>query len=95
MNEDESVTPIALAMWRIPFSKKGKVVDILDELEALDVIENVNGPSSWINPLVAVEKPDCDVPIFLDMRQANYAILREKHPGLLLKKLCKKCQGQK
>ena len=29
-------------------------------------------------PLVAVEKPDGD--ICLDMRQANRAILREKHP---------------
>ena len=36
--------------------------------------------TSWVNPLVAVEKPNGDVRICLDMRQANQAILREKHP---------------
>ena len=59
---------------------KQKVIDKLEELEALDVIEKVNGPTSWINPLVAVEKPNGDVRICLDMRQANRAILRKKHP---------------
>ena len=55
LHVDESVTPIAQAMRRIPFSRKQKVVDKLEELEALDVIEKVNGPTSWINPLIAVE----------------------------------------
>ena len=52
----------------------------LKQVEELDVIEKVNGPTSWINPLVAVEKPNGDIRICLDMRQANHAILREKHP---------------
>ena len=67
-------------MQRIPFSRKQKVVDKLEDLEALDVMEKVNGPTSWISPLVAVEKPNGDVRIRFDMRQANRAILREKHP---------------
>ena len=49
-------------------------------LEELDIIEIDNGPTSWINPLVAVEKPNGDIRICLDMRQANRATLREKHP---------------
>ena len=49
----------------------------LKQLEELDVIEIVNGPTSWINPLVTVEKPNGDIRICLDMRQANRAILRE------------------
>ena len=52
----------------------------LKQLEELDVIEKVNGPTSWINPLVAVEKPNGDIRLCLDMRQANCVILREKHP---------------
>ena len=56
LHVDEGVTPIAQAMRRIPFSMKQNVIDKLEELEALDVIQKVNGPTSWINPLVAVEK---------------------------------------
>lgn len=46
----------------------------------LDVIEKVEGPTSWINPLVVVEKPNSEIRLCLDMRQANHAIIREKHP---------------
>lgn len=46
----------------------------------LDVIEKVEGTTSWVNPLVVVEKSDGDIRICLDMRQANQAIVREKHP---------------
>lgn len=50
------------------------------ELKKLSVIEKVDTPTSWINPLFAVEKPTGDIRICLDMRQATQAIQREKHP---------------
>ena len=37
-------------------------------------------PPSWVNPLVVVEKPNGDIRICLDMRQANLAIVRETYP---------------
>ena len=80
LHQDDSVPPVAQPLCRIPFSRRQKVTAKLKQLEELDVIEKVNGPTSWINPLVAVEKPDGDIRICLDMRQANRAILREKHP---------------
>ena len=67
-------------MRRIPFSRRAKVNEKLDELLKLDVIEIVEGPTSWVNPLVVVEKPSGDIRICLDMRQANQAVIREKHP---------------
>ena len=71
LHVDEIITPVAQAMQIIPFSRKQMVVDKLEELEALDVIEKVNCPTSWINPFVSVEKPNGDVHICLDTRHAN------------------------
>ena len=67
----------------------------LKQLEKLDVIEKVNGRTSWVNPLVGVVKPNRNIRICLDTRQANQAIVREKHPVPTvheesLKKACKK-----
>ena len=95
LHVDESVTPIVQAMRRILFSRKQKVIDKLEELEALDVIEKVNGPTSWVNPLVAVEKSNGDVRICLDMRQANRAILREKHPVPTIEETLQEMSGAK
>ena len=80
LHQDDTVPPVVQPLRRIPFSRRQKVTSKLKQLEELDVIEKVNGPTSWINPLVAVEKPNGDIRICLDMRQANHAILREKHP---------------
>ena len=80
LHQDDTVPPVAQPLRRIPFSRRQKVTSKLKQLEELDVIEKVNGPTSWINPLVAVEKPNGDIRICLDMRQAKHAILREKHP---------------
>ena len=80
LNIDDSVTPVAQPIRRIPFSKREKVVKKLKELENLDVIEKVDGPTQWVNPLVTVEKPSGDVRVCLDMREANKAIIRERQP---------------
>jgi len=80
LHQDDSIAPVSQPLCQIPFSRRQKVTTKLKQLEELDVIEKVNGPTSWNNSLVAVEKPNGDIRICLDMRQANRAILREKHP---------------
>ena len=54
---DKNVQPVAQQVRRIPFSRRAKVNEKLEELLKLDVIEKVEGPTSWVNPLVVVEKP--------------------------------------
>lgn len=78
---DESVKPVAQHVRRIPFGLREKVDKKLDELLELDIIEEVpEGPSGWISPLVVVPKGDGDVRVCVDMRRANEAIIRERHP---------------
>ena len=68
LNIDESVKPVAQPIRRIPFSRREKVEEKLRELEDMDVIEKVDSPTTWMNPLVTVEKPNGDIRVCLDMR---------------------------
>lgn len=77
---DQDIHPVTQPVRRIPFSRRDKVNEKLEDLLKLDVIEKVEGPTSWVNLLVVVEKTNGDVRLCLDMRQANRAIVREKHP---------------
>ena len=75
----DDVTPVAQPVRRLPFGLRAKVDEKLDELLAKDIIEEVShNPTEW--PLVVVPKTDGDVRICVDMRRANSAIERERHP---------------
>ena len=45
-----------------------------------DNIESVEGPTPWVSPVVVVPKPSGDIRLCVDMRKANEAIVRERHP---------------
>ena len=77
---DHNVKPIAQPVRRIPFGLREKVDDKLDELLENDIIEKVSGPTEWVSPLVVVPKPGGDIRVCVDMRLANKAIIRERHP---------------
>ena len=77
---DQDVEPVAQKMYGIPLSLRQKVSEKLDELENLDVIEKVSGPTPWVSPVIVVPKPSGDIRLCVDMRQANRAIIRERHP---------------
>ena len=47
-------------------------------LQKLEIIEQVNGPTSWVNPTVAVPKKDNKIRLCLDMRRGNETIIRER-----------------
>ena len=77
---DQNVKPVAQPMRRVPFSMRDKLEQKLNELVDLDVIERAEGPTPWISPVVVVPKPNDDIRLCVDMRQANGAIVRERHP---------------
>ncbi|XP_053376976.1 uncharacterized protein K02A2.6-like [Mercenaria mercenaria] len=77
---DKTVEPVAQPVRRLPFSLREKVEQKIEDLESKDIIEKTTGPTPFVSPLVVVPKGNNDVRICVDMRQANRAILRERHP---------------
>ena len=76
---DESVQPKIQPHRRIPFHLRKKVETELKNLEKLDIIEKVSGPTPWVSPIVITPKKNNDIRICVDMRLPNQAIKRTRH----------------
>ena len=74
------ITPVAQPQRRLPFHVRKDVEKKLKELQDLDISEDVEGPTPWVSPLVAFPKSNGDVRVCVDMRRANEAVTRERHP---------------
>ena len=77
------MTPIAQPVRRLPFGLRDKVDGKLDELLEKGIIEEIPEatPTRWVSPLVVVPKAGSqDIRVCIDMRRANEAIVRERHP---------------
>ena len=79
IHTDPEVRPIAQPLRRTPYQLRQKVDRKIQELLKMDIIEPVEGPTPWVNPVVIVPKGD-DIRLCIDMRRANEAIVRERHP---------------
>ena len=77
---DPTVKPVAQPYRRIPFNLREKVKDKTTELLDLRIIEPVEGPAPWVNPVVIVPKSNGEIRLCIDMRQANQAIMRRQYP---------------
>ena len=74
---NKEVNPVVQHPRRVPFSLREKVESKLHELEQLDIIEKVKGPTPWVSPIIVVPKPSGEIRLCVDMRRANEAIVRE------------------
>lgn len=97
LHVDPDVKPVAQPCRKIPFGYRDLVKDELDRLLTNDIIERVEGgPTRWVSPLVVVPKNEGrDVRICVDMRQANKAVERARHPIPTAKELLYKLNGAK
>ena len=73
------VTPVHQNIRRRPYHTRKKVSAEPKRLQQLDIIEPIKGPTSWINPVVVVSKPNGKTRVCLDMLKAIEAIIRERH----------------
>ena len=64
------VTPVAQRLRRTPFQMRERVESKLAELVASDIIEPVNGPTPWVNPIIIVPKRDGDIRL-IDVNKAQ------------------------
>jgi hypothetical protein len=77
---DPNVEPVAQSTRRIPFSMRDKLEIKIKSLIKEDIIEPVEGPTPWVSPVVIVPKKNDDIRLCVDMRRANKAVIRERHP---------------
>ncbi|KAK3711516.1 hypothetical protein QZH41_016433 [Actinostola sp. cb2023] len=92
---DPNVKPVAQSIRRTPFSLRSKVEEKIKELIDMDIIEPVAGPTPWVNSVVVVPNPNGDIRLCIDMRRANEAILRERHPIPTVDEITQDMNGSK
>ena len=80
LHVDEKVAPVAQKLRPIPFGLRERVEHKLEKLVDYEITEEETGPTPWVSPVVVVTKPCGDIRLRVDMRRANEAILRERHP---------------
>ena len=80
LHVDPDVTTVAQKPGRVPFALREKVTSKVEDLIAKDIVERVNGPTSWVSPVVIAPKASGDIRLCVDMRKANAAIIRERIP---------------
>ena len=80
LHRDTSVVPVAQKARRLPFTLRTAVQEKVKDLIAQDIIEPVEGPTTWCSPIVVTPKPSGDIRLCVDMRRANEAIQRERLP---------------
>ena len=76
---DEQVQPVVQPLRRPTFSLKEKIEKKLGELLREDIIEQVEYPMPWVNPVGVVPQPNGDVRLCVGMRCATKAIIRERY----------------
>ena len=89
--------PVAQQQRRVPFHLREKVEMELKSLESQDIIEKVpeSEHTDWVSPIVVVPKKEGKIRICVDMRAANTAVKRIRHPIPTVKDIALELNGAK
>ena len=66
-----NVPPVAQRLRRVPFALRDNVKAQINELLEGDIIERVEGPTTWASPVVVAPKLSSEKRLCMDMRRAN------------------------
>ena len=80
LHVDPEVTPVAQKPRRVRFPLREKVAAKVEDLIAKDIVERVDGPTSWVSPVVVAPKSEGDIRLCVDMRKPNQAIICKRIP---------------
>jgi hypothetical protein len=83
----ENAQPVVHNARKIPLTLKSELKAELNRLERFKIIEKVNEPTDWVNPLVLVRKPSGKLRICLDPKQLNKYIKRQHYQVPLIEEL--------
>ena len=61
----------------------------------MGIIEPLEGPAPWVNPVVIVPKYNGKIHLCVDMRQANQAIMRRRYPIPMVDEVLHTMNGSK
>ncbi|XP_055645630.1 uncharacterized protein LOC129782523 [Toxorhynchites rutilus septentrionalis] len=90
---DPTIQLVQQPYRRAPITLEGLIAEKLQFLLEQGIIERVTQPSAWVSPLVPVLKDSGEVRLCVDMRRANRAVLREKHPLPVIEELLGSING--
>ena len=98
LNIDRDIVPVDQKHRRVPFKTREKVEKAVKKLCEEDICEKVEStPTPWVSPIVIVPRASDpnNIRICVDMRAANKAIKRVKHPMPTIHELIHDLNGSK
>ena len=87
------VQQVVHAERKVTVAIREKVKAELDRMEKLKVISKVDEPTTWVNSMVVVPKPNGAVRICLDPRDLNKAINKEHYKMITLEEVTSQLSG--
>ena len=91
----ENAIPVVCPPRKVPFGLQDKLKEELDSMESKQIICKVTEPTSWVNSLVCVEKPNGKIRICLDPKALNDTIRRPHYPMRSIDDITAKLAGAK